>query len=848
MGKNKKKKKKQDKRSVKSVLMNAMSVAIIIGAIFVWVELEKEFKNLYLGFIDELEFKALDLKFKARGVEPTQNKVAIAAIDERSIEKYGRWPWDRKVVANLIDSLNELGARVIAFDVVFSDEDKNSVKNKLQQIRNTLFPDIPPTINPDDEEEDDEDDEDEAETEQATEEDDDEDAEEAEPPGEEDAMAQAAKVVEEAETATNSERYKLAATLDRLILESDSDRMLADSIANAEGKVVLGFFIFAGNKKNELKHLDKERIKESFDLIATSKIALFNPLTPNPPEPPYVMGYAIRAPLPIFAEETDYFGHFSFQPDSDGTLRWATIIHGVKFPEYSESTLVYPSLSLKSAAVLLGGDEHNIVVNYYDAGVYSISLNYVDAHEQPRQIQIPTDAHGRMLINYHGPKGTFPHYSVVDIINKAPNVDVKDKIVLVGATAIGIYDMRVTPFQETFPGVEVHANIIDNIIARQFIKRPYEWAWMLELGLLIFFALMFGWAISRLKAAESIFIVIFFLGAFILFDRFWLFPRGYIIRSVFIITEALTIVTFAYIVRYLTEERERKKIRSMFSHYLNDDIIKELEEDPDKMRLGGEKKELSILFSDIAGFTTISEKLPAEELTVLLNQYLTPMTRIVFENKGLLDKYIGDAVMAVFGTPHEEDHPFRACNTAVQMIKKIEELKPLWKKHGIDDFHARVGINTGMVSVGNMGSDIRFDYTVIGDAVNLASRLEGINKQYGTLICISENTYKYVKDRVTTRELDAVRVKGKKEPTYIYELIDIGKPDSHTRAWIESFEEALAHYRAQEWDKAVELFEVTIELRGGKDNPSAVYLKRIEILRNNPPGPDWDGVWTMTTK
>jgi len=810
--------------------VNTFTIALVIGFIFIGLGVAKEFRNLDLGFIDVLEQKMLDLKFLTRGVIPTQDKVVIAAVDEKSMEKYGLWPWNRRIVADLVKKLDEKGARVIAFDVIFGDEDRTSVKRNLMEMRQALLPDVPSFI--EDDEDDDYDDEDEEET-----------AEDTENTGS-GAVAKPAPIPPLKEN--------LARKLDAAIVASDSDAALAAAIEETSEKTVLGFFIFSGQEtkvKRMLSELDQKRLNEDLMLMATSKINVFNNLVEKVPTPPYPSGPALRAPLPVFAEQTDNFGHFSFQPDRDGTLRWTMLVHRVENPKDPEEVILYPSLALKTAGVYLGGEDHSVVVNTYDAGVYSVSLRYVDQKTQQHEsVELSSDAYGRMLIDHHGPKGTFPHYSVADILEDKPFVDVKDKVVIIGVTAIAVYDLRVTPFQETFPGVEVHANIVDSILAEKFIGRPYYWAWLVELGVMLLFAMLFGWAIHRLPAAYSAFIIVLFVAGFLIIDRYYLFAAGHVIRSVLPLSEALVIILVCYVFRYFTEERERIKIRHMFGHYLNDDIIRELEDDPDKMKLGGERKELTMLFSDLAGFTSISEHLAPDDLTKLLNQYLTPMTHIVFEHQGLLDKYIGDAVMALFGTPHEEDHALRSCEAACSMQHKIAELAPVWAAHGIDDFHARVGLNSGMVSVGNMGSEIRFDYTVIGDAVNLAARLEGINKQYGTRICMSQFTFAQVKGRVVARELDRVRVKGKNEPVTIYELIAMGQPDARQEKWTTAFEEALDAYRNQDWETAATLFETVAMLREEADPPSEVYLRRVSMLRQDSPGEDWDGVWTMTTK
>ena len=270
---------------------------------------------------------------------------------------------------------------------------------------------------------------------------------------------------------------------------------------------------------------------------------------------------------------------------------------------------------------------------------------------------------------------------------------------------------------------------------------------------------------------------------------------------------------------------------------------------PEKLQLGGEKRVCTVLFSDIRGFTTISERLTPEQLVTLLNEYLTPMTNLVFKYDGTLDKYMGDAIMAIFGAPvAHPNHATRAAWTSLEMMEELAILQEGWRKDGVPELDIGIGLNTGPMSVGNMGSEVRFDYTVMGDNVNLGSRLEGINKQYGTNIICSEVTKDACGGDIHTRELDSVRVKGKREPVKIYEILGKGKIPTNKQPFITTFERAIATYKAQRWDEAIALFN---EVRGNlkpNDYCSAMYIERCEQMRANPPGEDWDGVYTMTTK
>jgi adenylate cyclase len=254
------------------------------------------------------------------------------------------------------------------------------------------------------------------------------------------------------------------------------------------------------------------------------------------------------------------------------------------------------------------------------------------------------------------------------------------------------------------------------------------------------------------------------------------------------------------------------------------------------------------MFSDIRGFTTISEKLPPQKLTALLNEYLTPMTDLVFKHEGTLDKYIGDAIMAVYGAPLDlPEHALAASRTALEMMEELRKLQIKWREQGYPDIDIGIGLNTGIMSVGNMGSKQRFEYTAIGDNVNLSSRLEGINKDYGTHIVISENTYGVVKDKVVVRELDAVRVKGKKAPVHIYELLGLQPATEEQRDQVERFMRGLQMYREQKWDEAAAVFNGMVE-KWPDDKPAKLYVERCKEMKAAPPGPDWDGVFVMTHK
>ena len=798
--------------------LSVFRLSILVSLVFFMIFLFKEERGWDFGFFDLMELKALDVKFLNRGVTPHSNKVAVAAVDEKSIEALGRWPWNRKHVAAMIDALNMAGARVIAFDVVFSDEDRSRFSYVVDELTQDIRKQEP----------------------------------------------------EDCDESCRETREDIIEYMDSLKDENDPDKILAESIAKADENdvgVILGFFIFTSSE--EVKHLDKQKLAHGIETVELSKISLTSPLSPEDEksyQKHYRKGLAIRAPLDIFADETDYFGHFSFQPDTDGSLRRADLIQEVEDDD-PEHELLYPSLSLKAASVYL---DQEIIINTYYKGVESISLG-----RNEDAVLIPADHQGRLLVNYHGPEQTFPHYSVIDILRATvcqqiretdPDMyrelsctkiihilnELKDKIILVGVTAIGVYDLRVMPFQEDFPGVEIHANVIDNIISKDFLSRP-DWAYFFELGVVLFFGLLFGIVLQRVAALWGALFMIAVIGSYIVLDKYLLFNNGYLIKTVMPLTEAFMIFLSVYIYRYVTEERERRRTRSAFQQYLNASVIDSVMNDFEKLKLGGERREVSVLFSDIRSFTTISETLTPDELGRLMNEYLNPMTKIVLKHDGVLDKYMGDAIMAFWGAPVSlPDSAHRSCKTALEMISRLDKLRKFWKetypdKPKMHNMRIGIGINTGEMWVGNMGSDLRFDYSLLGDGVNLGSRVEGVNKEYGTCIIITEFTKSRIGDTFLCRELDSIRVKGKLEPVRIFELMAEGEGSPEQRELARNFEEGLAYYRQQNWKEAVACFEKALEIVPD-DFPSRSFIGRVEQYKSNPPPEDWDGVWVMTTK
>ncbi len=528
-------------------------------------------------------------------------------------------------------------------------------------------------------------------------------------------------------------------------------------------------------------------------------------------------------------------GHVNFNGDVDGVVRRINL-----FTDFNGH--LYPSLGFRMFMDLIGTDSLNLDVKSQKMQLFA---------QGQLLTEIPVDENGNMLINYAGPFKSFRYISFYDVLhakerNLPPEI-FQNKIVLLGTSLAGLFDLRNVPFMQAFPGVEIHANILYTLLTQNFIHRLSAWKTFL---IMIVLGAVLGILVSYVGPVLSI-VLTLLLGFGYVFGATMIFMSHNV--WIDIVTPVLTLFftfTFVYMYRYMTEEKNKRFIRSTFSHFVTKSVVDELLANPDKIKLGGEKKVCTVLFSDVAGFTTISEKLAPEALVKLLNEYLTEMTNIVFKYNGMLDKYEGDAIMAVFGAPIDHgNHAFNACATALDMQDQLLKMRKMWRKMNKPELSARIGLNTGPMVVGNMGSETRFDYTVMGDAVNLGARLEPANKVYGTKIMIGEETYKKAGDTIIVRPLDLLRVKGKTEPVKVYELLSTaekGIPDEMKRV-LDSFNKGFTNYLRQDWNAAIAEFQQALSIKAN-DGPSRRYLQRCQIFKQNPPGDDWDGVYTMKTK
>ncbi len=424
--------------------------------------------------------------------------------------------------------------------------------------------------------------------------------------------------------------------------------------------------------------------------------------------------------------------------------------------------------------------------------------------------------------------------------------EVRDKILIIGLTATGTHDIASVPLHNEYPGVGTYHNVVNTIINGIYILKPGTAA---NLIMIFCLALLAGYATGKLTSRKSLAVailsfimlnvIIFILFAF---SSLWVEQLG---ANLALLIPSVCIIS----IKLINEEGQKRFIKNAFARYMAPDVIEQLMEHPEALELGGASRRITIFFSDVAGFSTISEKLTPSELVALLNEYLTEMTDIIISHGGTIDKYEGDAIMAFYGAPHPyPDHEIRACMAAIDMKRRLRELQEHWRHIGQHELYVRMGMNTGEAVVGNMGSKMHMDYTAMGDSVNLASRLEGANKHYGTTAMISENTYKNSKDVVDVRRLDTIRVVGKTEPILIYELL--GKKGSLPQKvydMIEKYDEGLKMFDERQWRKALKHFNESLAILPD-DGPSQTYIKRCEEFMKKPPSKNWDGVYTFKTK
>ena len=692
---------------------------------------------LYLAdptFLKLVEYQVYDAFFKLRGEIPApSDRVVLVAVDERSLDEVGRWPWPRGSVAALIQAVSAQGARAIALDMGFFEPD-----NRLE---------IGPVL-------------------------------------------EWAERIEKGEKADKGE----------FLIAHHPDAVLARTIASVESDVVLGFFFHTTGEA--VAHLDREEIDRRRSEISKFALPAIRYMTPGAMDRGFLEAYVPESNQPLIFESSPYGGFFNILPEEDGVVRRIPLV--LKCGQE-----VYPSLILALLARLLEADLP--VLEVQEFGLEKITVG---------GLTIPVDELGQVWINYRGPGKAIPWVEASDLLlDRLPPNSLKGKAVVIGVTAAGLSDLDPTPFEPLHPGPDIHAQFLDNILSGDFLSRP-NWAALYDLLAVLVLGLVSALAVSRVGLVGGV-ASFAGLGLGYLGLVYGLFTRGFILHSVLPLLSLALAAGSAAAYRYFTEVREKRWIRSAFQHYLNPAVIDQLLKKQKGLNTGGEKKLLSAAFADIRGFTTISESMDPTVLSAQLNDYLDRLTGVIMDHGGVLDKFIGDAMMFFFGAPVDNpDHARDACRTALDMLAAQEELNRGWAERGLPEFRLGIGLNTGPMVVGNMGSRQRFDYTVLGDSVNLASRLEGLTREYpGVDILVGPATQAAARQDFLFRRLDLIQVKGRQEPVEIFQLLGPRQEGPLLRL-AELFEEAYGLYLERSWERAGEVLErILAEFPGDRTGP-----------------------------
>ena len=606
------------------------------------------------------------------------------------------------------------------------------------------------------------------------------------------------------------------------------DNTLANTIANTP--TIVGY-VFETNKN--IKNITPN---SNMTPNSIGRVYIKNPNNYDENHIIEASGFTLN--IPIIQNNANASGFFNNTPDKSGIIRNVPLI--VKYNTPNFGTEYFPSLALQSIMAVY--NSNNVSINLYERGIESIQVG---------DLLIPTDNHGRLFVNYRGPAKTFKYISAVDIYNNnLKNEDLKGKIGLLGTSAIGLMDLRATPFDSVFPGVEVHANVIDNILSEDILHKP-AWTAGINVTIIIF--------LSFFIILTLIFIPIYlnpvFVIASILLVSYGLyyvhFKEFFIILNIVfplltIVLSTIVATLINYFLEIKKEEAIKKKFASKVSKVVMDDLLKNVHNDNFQVQ----EKEVTVFFSDIRGFTNISEEMKsAKELITYLNKYMEPMSQIIIEHNGTIDKYIGDSIMAYWNAPLKvNNHADKALSAALTQIKALESLNELLKKEKKPYIDIGIGLNTGKVIVGEMGSIGRSDYTVIGDSVNLGARLESLCKYYDSKINISNFTKDALKEEYVFRYLDKVNVKGKTKPVDIWQVLDFGEPNKALKEELDLYHEGISLYKASNFKDAIEIFK-TLNNNPNKTSKK-IYKIYIERCANylKSPKQNFNGIYEHTSK
>jgi adenylate cyclase len=714
--------------------------------------------------LESFDNRLRDYMFILRGEEPDSGNVVIIDLDDKSLKEIGQWPWSRDIISDMLVNLTNAGVGLIAFDVVFAEEDRS---NPL-------------------------------------------------------------KIVEKYNLQTNKEI-------------PDYDYIFATTVAQTP--TILGYQFqlsednFIERKAPDIPaiFIEKNRSEQNKEMVIKAHGTILN--------------------IPLVQDNAYSSGFFNNVPDESGVVRSVPLV--IRYDDQ-----LYPSLALEVIRTI--SDARKVYVNYDANGVSDIKVG---------DFNIPTDRYGRSIVNFKGGEKSFLYISAADIIKGDFNKkDIEGKIAIIGTSAAGLLDLRATPFESIFPGVEVHANVIDNILTSNYIQKP---SWVDGLNLVHIFILAFILlllvAYLPLWIALPFIIVVSVIDMYLIFTA--LFDHGLILNILFPILTIFASVVSAMTLNYFLETRQTRSIKNKFASKVSKEVMESLLANPDEAGFAAMDKEITVFFSDVRNFTNISEAMPNAKLLIeFLNEYMDPMTQIIIKQHGTVDKFIGDAIMAYWNAPGDvPDHAERALVATLEQLHMLDELNEKVKKDprfanvvkmaankGVEPIDIGIGLNTGVAVAGEMGSSQRSDYTVIGDPVNLGARLESLCKYYNSKCNISNFTKEKLTGNYIFRFLDLVTVKGKKEPVEIWQVIDYDRDESFHKLYkvsrkrldeeLELYNKAIKLYKDAKFKEALEIFEL-VNSREDKTNKSIydIYIQRCEHYIETPPE-NFNGVFEHTTK
>lgn len=729
-------------------------IPILLGIVLIFVAawLLITPSRMVRHFIDRLDDLGYDLQLRTRLIaQPAKpaTPIAIIDIDDASLKSEGRWPWPRDKIARLVDVLHKQGASVIAFDVFFSEGEKNiatTVKDKLEEQGN-----IP---------------------------------------------------------------SELASALTKHLSLFDTDSILAKALAQTTTVLAIGF-------------LPREQTANDLPLpllrLTQQEMAQLDVFKAK--------GYIGN--IDILQKAAKQAGFINAYADTDGILRHVPLVYAYKND-------LYPSLALQAVLSFLHVPISLVTPRYGK----SIELEGIKLGSQ----EITTDARGQVLIPFIGRSYTFPYFSASEVLKgNIPRDALLGKILFVGTSATGLGDLKATAIESAYPGVEVQATIAHGLLVNNFSYRP-AWTLGANFVLTIILGLIAAFTFPYL-GPRTLGLIIIFVPAAMLFVNNWIWgSTGLILSFLIPVLLVLANAIMNIIYGYLFETRKREHLKEMFGQYVPAKHIDEMLKSKSDYGLRGESREMSVLFADIRSFTTISETMSASELVDMLNTLFTPMTEAIFKHRGTIDKYIGDLIMAFWGAPlRDKNHARHALQTALEMQSILKKMAPMIAEKKWPEIHMGIGINSGQMSVGDMGSRYRRNYTVLGDNVNLGSRVEGLSKFYGVDIVVTEST-QHDQPKFVFRKLDRVKVKGKQQGVEIFELI-CSQSDASPEllAELTSYHAALDLYFQQKWTEAEAMLQ-HLHAQYPHTKIYSIYLQRIAEIKERPVPPDWDGIYAHTAK